>query len=203
MRDDQQIRSNEREKSAVKKRSDYKNWPPVIIGEIIGGSVNRGGPSVCSACEQRRKGKEWIRDGRSGFLPGRFIGIQRRCRSRKLISKLLHCLPPEELRKVLHPASNWLASSAKFPVKHSNSCLLGWTTIKKPAVGGKLSRWKRTFQNACTLLGSYTPFFLDTLIVCVFPLYIKFDKKKKRYASNRDSAKQITWKLSAVFSRYI
>lgn len=50
---------------------------------------------------------------------------------------------------------------------------------------------------------SYTPFFLDTLIVCVFPLYIRFDKKKKRYASNRDSAKQITWKLSAVFSRYI
>lgn len=36
---------------------------------------------------------------------------------------------------------------------------------------------------------SYTPFFLDTLIVCVFPLYIRFDKKKKRYASNRDSAK--------------
>lgn len=43
-----------------------------------------------------------------------------------------------------------------------------------------MSRWKRTFQNACTLLGSYTPFFLDTLIVCVFPLYIRFDKKKKK-----------------------
>lgn len=47
--------------------------------------------------------------------------------------------------------------------------------LKKPAVGGKLSRWKRTFQNACTLFGSYRSIqvlsWTLSLYVCVSFIY--------------------------------
>lgn len=120
---------------------------------------------------------------RSGFFPCRFIGIQRRCRSRKLISSPADPSIPhteEEVRKVLHPASNWLASSAKFPVKHSNSCLLGWTTIKKPAVGRKLSVEKDVSECMYSIIVLYLSWTLSHCVRVSCFLYRGFEKKKKK-----------------------
>lgn len=129
-------------------------------------------------------GKSEAEMARSGFFPCRFIGIQRRCRSRKLISRRSkHISIPrteEEVRKVLRPASNWLASSAKFPVKHSNSCLLGWTTIKKPAVGRKLSVEKDVSECMYSIIVLYLSWTLSHC-VCVFRVsFIEGSKRRRK-----------------------